>query len=77
MSNLIKNLDINLSDVIKICLSGMYDYRFKGDFDINPSSCNYIIQNLKSSSDYSRKIEKLFYLPIKSLEIFQLLRRIR
>lgn len=71
MSNLIKNLDVNLSDIIKICLSGMYDYRFKDDFDINPSSCNYIIQNLRLSSDYSRRIEKLFYLPTKSLETFQ------
>ena len=72
MSTLIKNLDLSLPNIIKICLSGMYDHRFKEDFDINDSSYNYIIQNLKLSSEYSRKIERLFYLPVKSLEIFQI-----
>ena len=75
MFTLIKNLDLSLPNLIKICLSGMYDRRFKGDFDIKHSSYNYVIQNLKLSSEYSRKVERLFYLPIKSLEIFQIVEK--
>lgn len=62
--------NLKLENLISICLSGMYNYRFMEDFEIDSSSLNYVLQKLEFSPEFAIRLEKIFYLPSGFMESF-------
>lgn len=64
---LLHDENLGLRAVLRVCRLGMYDIRFAKYIDINLISYDYIVEHIKKDIKSHMNIERLLYLPSKTL----------